>query len=126
MNQYSRGSQSEEGNITVAGGTERMAKALTISPDGEFEAGERAHRVPADFSRRYVLSYRVLTEPLQVTPRLKPLSADQMLETRRYLLWRAAVCLIPTFRGSDPRLLTLSQLDSLHDWIVRHRPALAE
>jgi len=103
-----------------------MATVLTISPEGVFEAGGRPHRIPADFSRRHALSYRMLMEPLEVMPRLKPLSADQMLKTRRYLLWRAAVCLIPTFRGSDPRLLTLSQLDSLHDWIVRHRPALAE
>ena len=101
-----------------------MKTALTISREGVFEAGGEAHRIPADFSRRYVLSYRVLIEPLQVIPRLKPLSAEQMVKTRRYLLWRAAVCVIPTFSAIDPRLLSLSQLDSLHDWIARYRPAL--
>ena len=101
-----------------------MKAALRISPDGVFEVGGLAHRIPTDFSRRYVLSYRVLIEPLQIIPRLKPLSAEQMVETRRYLLWRAAVCLIPTFSATDPRLLSLSQLDSLHDWIARHRPVL--
>lgn len=102
-----------------------MAPALTITSEGVFEAGGEAHRIPSDFSRRCVLSYRVLTEPLEVTPHLKPLSAERMRKTRRYLLWRAAGCLIPTFRGSDPRQLSLSQLSSLHDWIARHRPGVA-
>jgi hypothetical protein len=101
-----------------------MHTALSISSEGVFEAGGRAHRIPLDFSRRCVLSYRVLTEPLQVVPRLKPLSPEQTVKTRRYLLWRAAVCVIPTFQETDPGLLSLSQLDSLHDWIVRHRPVL--
>lgn len=106
-------------------GTRVVATVLRITPDGVFEAGGQAHRIPTGFSRRCVLSYRVLTEPLEVTPRLKPLSAERMMRTRRYLLWRAAVCLIPTFRGSDPKLLSLSQLASLHNWIARHRPGLA-
>jgi len=103
-----------------------MATALTISPEGVFEVGGRPHRIPTVFPRKHALSYRVLTEPLEVMPRLKPLSEAQMLRTRRYLLWRAAVCLIPSFRGTDPELLTLRQLDSLHHWIVDHRPALEE
>ena len=118
--QYSRGARSLEGNNDGIAGTGVMRTVLNISPEGVFEAGGRPHRIPTEFSPRYVLSYRVLTEPLQVIPRLKPLSANQMLKTRRNLLWRAAECLIPTFRGTDPRLMTLSQLDSLHDWIVRH------
>ena len=101
-----------------------MVPALNITREGVFEAGGEAHRIPTGFSRRCVLSYRVLTEPLEVTPHLKPLSAERMQKTRRYLLWRAAVCLIPTFRGSDPSQLSLSQLSSLHDWIARHRPEL--
>jgi len=103
-----------------------MATALTISPEGVFEVRGRPYRIPTDFSRRHALSYRVLTEPLEVIPRLKSLSDDQMLKTRRYLLWRAAVCLIPSFRGTDPEMLTLRQLDSLHDWILLHRPVLEE
>jgi hypothetical protein len=102
-----------------------MAATLTISPEGVFEAGGEVHRIPSGFSRRCVLSYRVLTEPLQVTPRLKPVNAERMTRTRTYLLWRAAVCLIPTFREVDPGLLSLPQLASLHDWIALNRPELA-
>lgn len=101
-----------------------MNTTLSISPEGVFEAGGTIHRIPADLSRRCVLSYRVLTEPLQVIPRLKPPDSDQLIKTRRYLLWRAAVCLIPSFGATDPAVLTLPQLHILHDWIARHRVSL--
>ena len=103
-----------------------MNTKLDITSEGVFEAGGAMHRIPADVSRRCVLSYRVLTEPLQVIPRLKPIDSDQWIKTRRYLLWRAAVCLIPSFRATDPSLLTLSQLDTLHEWIACHRSVLTE
>lgn len=108
------------------GYTRDMGKPLTISSDGVFELGSRAFRIPERFSRRHVLSYRVLVEPMEFTPHLKPLSAERRIQTRKYLSWRAAACLIPHFREMDPRSVSLAQLERLHDWIVRHRPGLLE
>ena len=105
---------------------ENMGQPLRISPDGVFELGSRAFRIPERFARRHVLSYRVLVEPMEFTPHLKPLSVEQRIQTRKYLSWRAAACLIPHFREMDPKLVSLAQLDRLHDWIVRHRPGLLE
>jgi hypothetical protein len=101
-----------------------MVKPLTISPDGVFELGSRAFRIPDRFPRRHVLSYRVLIEPLQLIPRLKPLSVEQLIITRKYLSWRAAACLIPQFRETDPKSLSQAQLDRLHNWIALNRPQL--
>jgi hypothetical protein len=101
-----------------------MIQRIAINRDGVFELDGRAYRIPWGFSRRRVLSYRVLTEPLQVIPRLKPLTAEQRIITRKYLLWRAAACLIPEFRETDPKSLSLADLDRLHEWIARHRPEL--
>ncbi|MFQ5888634.1 MAG: hypothetical protein ACE5JR_01140 [Gemmatimonadota bacterium] len=97
---------------------------ITISRDGAFELGGRAYRIPKRFSRRDVLSYRTLIRPMQDVPRLKPLTAERQIMTRKYLLWRAAACVIPSFRETDPNSLSQTQLDSLHEWIAKHRPEL--
>jgi hypothetical protein len=97
---------------------------IAINRDGVFKLDDRAYRIPRRFSRRPVLSYRVLTEPLQVNPDLKHLTAEQRIITRKYFLWRAVACLIPEFRETDPKSLSLPDLDRLHEWIARHRPEL--
>jgi hypothetical protein len=101
-----------------------MRQRIAINRDGVFKLDDSAYRIPRRFSRRPVLSYRVLTEPLQVSPRLKALTAEQRIITRKYLLWRAAACLIPEFRETDPKSLSLADLNRLHEWIARHRPQL--
>ena len=101
-----------------------MGQRIAISRDGVFKLDDSAYRMPWTFPRRPVLSYRVLTEPLQNRPGLKPLTAEQRIKTRKYLLWRAAACLIPEFRKTDPKSLSLADLDRLHEWITRHRPEL--
>jgi hypothetical protein len=97
---------------------------IAISRDGVFKLDDRAYRIPWKFSRRPVLSYRALTEPLQVSASLKALTAEQRIISRKYFLWRAVVCLIPEFRETDPKSLSLPDLDRLHEWIARHRPEL--
>jgi hypothetical protein len=101
-----------------------VGQRIAINRDGVFKLDDRAYRIPGTFSRRPVLSYRLLTEPLQASPSLKPLTAEQRIDTRKYLLWRAAACLIPEFRETDPKSLSLADLDHLHEWIARHRPEL--
>ena len=101
-----------------------MGQRIAINRDGVFKLDSRAYRIPSKFSRRPVLSYRVLTEPLQVSPGLKALTAEQRIITRKYLLWRAMACLIPEFRETDPNSMSLAYLDHLHAWIARHRPEL--
>ncbi len=101
-----------------------MGQRIAINRDGVFKLDDRAYRIPWKFSRRPVLSYRVLTEPLQLSPGLKPLTAEQRIITRKYFLWRAVACLIPEFRETDPKSLSLADLDRLHEWIARHRPEL--
>ena len=98
-----------------------MDQRIAINPDGIFKLDDRAYQIPWTFSRRPVQSYRVLTEPLEVSPSLKPLSAEQRINTRKYLLWRAAACLIPEFGETDPKSLSLADLDRLHEWIAQHR-----
>jgi hypothetical protein len=101
-----------------------VGQRIAINRDGVFKLDDRAYRIPWTFSRRAVLSYRLLTEPLQASPRLKPLTAEQRIDTRKYLLWRAAACLIPEFRETDPKSLSLADVDRLHEWMARHRPEL--
>ncbi len=74
-----------------------MGQRIAINRDGVFKLNDRTYRIPWTFSRRPVLSYRLLTEPLQVSPSLKPLTAEQRIDTRKYLLWRAAACRFPSF-----------------------------
>jgi len=101
-----------------------MGQRIAINRDDVFRLDDRAYRIPWKFSRWPVLSYRVLTEPLQVSPGLKALTAEQRIITRKYLLWRAASCLIPEFRETDPKSLSLADLDRLHEWLTRHHPEL--
>ena len=101
-----------------------MGQRIAINRDGVFKLDDRAYRIPWRFSGRPVLSYRVLTEPLQVISGLKPLTAEQQIITRKYFLWRAVACLIPEFREADPTSLSLADLDRLHEWIAQHRPEL--
>ena len=101
-----------------------MGQRIAINRDGVFKLDDRAYRIPWTFSRRAVQSYRLLTEPLQASPRLKQLTAEQRIDTRKYLLWRAAANLIPEFRETDPKSLSLADVDRLHEWIARHRPEL--
>jgi len=101
-----------------------MGQRIAITREGVFKLDDRAYRIPWTFSRQLVQSYRVLTEPLEASPSLKPLTAEQRINTRKYLLWRAAACLIPEFRETDPKSLSLADLDRLHEWITRHHPEL--
>ena len=101
-----------------------MGQRIAINRDGVFKWNDCTYRIPWTFSRRPVQSYRVLTEPLEASPGLKPLTAEQRIDTRKYLLWRAAACLIPEFRETDPKSLSLADLDRLHEWITEHRPEL--
>jgi hypothetical protein len=102
---------------------ERTMERIDINRDGVFKLDNSEYRIPRKFSGRSVLSYRVLTEPLALH-RHKQLTAEQGIITRQYLLWRAAACLIPKFQETDPKSLSMADLDCLHEWIARHHPEL--
>jgi hypothetical protein len=97
---------------------------MDINRDGVFKLDDREYQIPRKFSERSVLSYRVLTEPPPALHRNKQLTAEQGISTRQYLLWRAAACLIPELQHTDPKSLSMADLDCLHEWIARHHPEL--
>jgi hypothetical protein len=102
-----------------------MAETIFISGDGVFEIDGRTYRIPEQFSTREVLSYRTLIAPVPDIPRGTTLTAKQRVVTETYLLRRAAACVIPGFRMSVTESLRLAQLQNIHGWIARHRPALS-
>jgi hypothetical protein len=97
---------------------------IAINRDGVFKLDNSEYRIPRRFSERSVIGYRVLTEPPPAIHRNKQLTAEQGIITRQYLLWRAAACLIPKFQETDPKSLSMADLDCLHEWIARHHPEL--
>ena len=99
---------------------------IAISRNGVFEVDGRAYRIPAHFSSGVGLGYRTLLDPTLENPSGKRLTAEQRIVTRTYLLGRAAACAIPGFRQGVPQSLALRELESIHRWIVRHRPELCE
>lgn len=101
-----------------------MSETISISREGVFELAGRTYRIPAGLPLREVVSYRALIEPSQDLPGVRALNAEQRKEWRRFLLWRAVACVIQSFRETAPKSLSLSELESIHEWIARYRPEL--
>lgn len=101
-----------------------MAGRICISREGVFEIDERSYQIPEHFSTREILSYRTLLEPIRDGPGWKSLTAKGRVAAQKYFLWRAAACVIPSFRASAPEFLSLDDLRSIHRWLARHRPQL--
>ncbi len=101
-----------------------MAERICISREGVFEIDGHSYRIPEDLSTRELLSYRTLLEPIPDGPGWKSLTAKERLAAQKYFLWRAAACVIPSFRASAPQFLSLDDLLGIHRWIARHRPKL--
>ena len=102
-----------------------MAETILISGDGAFEIDGRACRIPERFTTREVFSYRELLVPVPDIPGGTVLTAEQRAVTETFLLRRAAACVIPGFSMSVSESLSPAQLQSIHRWIARHRPALS-
>jgi hypothetical protein len=62
--------------------------------------------------------------PVPDKPRGTTLPAEKRLATETFLYRRAAACVIPEFGTNAPESLSRDELFSIHQWIVRHRPAL--
>ena len=103
-----------------------MARRLAISPEGTFEVEGHAYLIPREFSPREVYSYRRLMEPIPDIPGGTSLNAEQRKQQRAYFLRRAAACIIPGLQVKSLEGLPLGQLQTMHEWIVAHRPDLSE
>lgn len=99
-------------------------RRLQIDRDGVFELLGSAYRIPRQFSLRQKLAYRSLVAPIPQVRGERELTPERRLATRRYLLWRAAACVIPEFRAGVPEQLSLTDLEAIHRWIARYRPGL--
>ena len=102
-----------------------MSEAIFITVDGVFEIDDFAYRIPEKFSTREVLGYRSLRTPMPDNPRGTTLPPEQRMATEAFMSRRAAACVIPGFRMNAPESLSRAQLESIHQWIGQHRPALS-
>lgn len=103
-----------------------MATGLRIDPDGSFELNGNPYHVPEQFSSREVYSYQRLLEPIPEIPGGTTLDDQQLARQRAFLLRRAAACVIPGLQVKSLEALPMPILQSLHRWIARNRPVLAE
>lgn len=103
-----------------------MARRFAIASDGTFELDGHAYLVPVEFSAREVYSYRRLMEPIPDIPGGTSLNPEQRAQQRAYFLRRAAACIIPGLQVKSLEGLPLRQLQTMHQWIVAHRPDLSE
>jgi len=103
-----------------------MARRLAIAHDGAFEIEGHPYLIPDEFSAREVYSYKRLMEPIPDIPGGTSLSAEQRASQRAYFLRRAAACIIPGLQVQSLEALPLGQLQTMHQWIVSHRPDLSE
>lgn len=99
---------------------------LAISTEGSFEVGGHSYLIPSEFSAREVYSYRRLLEPIPDIPGGTTLNEEQRAFQRAYFLRRAAACIIPGLQVKSLEGLPLGQLNTMHEWIVAHRPDLSE
>jgi hypothetical protein len=90
-----------------------------------FEIDDHVYQIPEHFSTTEVLGYRSLLAPVPDNPRGTTMSAELRVETEAVLFRRAAACVIPRFGMNAPESLSRAQLESIHRWIDRHRPALS-
>ena len=103
-----------------------MARGLAIASDGSFEIEGSPYSIPSEFSAREVYSYRRLLEPIPDIPGGTHLDAEQRAHQRAYFLRRAAACIIPGLQIKSLEGLPLGQLQTMHQWIVAHRPDLSK
>ncbi|MDX1395438.1 MAG: hypothetical protein R3195_13700 [Gemmatimonadota bacterium] len=103
-----------------------MARRLAIASDGSFEIEGHPYAIPDEFSQREVYSYKRLMEPIPDIPGGTSLSAEQRAQQRAYFLRRAAACIIPGLQVQSLEAMPLGQLQTMHQWIVAHRPDLSE
>ena len=103
-----------------------MARRMAIGSDGSFELEGRSYLIPREFSAREVYSYRRLMEPIPDIPGGTSLDSNQRAVQRAYFLRRAAACIIPGLQVKSLEGLPLGQLQTMHEWIVAHRPDLSE
>ena len=103
-----------------------MARRVAIAHDGSFEIEGHPYSIPQEFSAREVYSYKRLMEPIPDIPGGTSLNAEQRAQQRAYFLRRAAACIIPGLQVKSLEGLPLGQLQTMHQWIVAHRPDLSE
>lgn len=103
-----------------------MAPPLAIASDGTFEIEGHSYLIPREFSAREVYSYWRLIEPIPDIPGGTTLNSEQRAQQRAYFLRRAAACIIPGLQVKSLEGLPLGQLQTMHEWIVAHRPDLSE
>jgi hypothetical protein len=103
-----------------------MARRVAIALDGSFEIEGNPYTIPREFSAREVYSYKRLMEPIPDIPGGTSLNAEQRAQQRAYFLRRAAACIIPGLQVKSLEGLPLGQLQTMHQWIVAHRPDLSE
>jgi hypothetical protein len=103
-----------------------MARGLAIATDGSFEIDGHAYLIPPEFSAREIYSYRRLMEPIPDVPGGTSLDSEQRATQRAYFLRRAAACIIPGLQVKSLEGMPLGQLQTMHEWIVAHRPDLSE
>ncbi|MFV1987229.1 MAG: hypothetical protein ACC682_08095 [Gemmatimonadota bacterium] len=103
-----------------------MARRLAIAHDGSFQIEGNPYLIPVEFSAREVYSYKRLMEPIPDIPGGTSLNPEQRAVQRAYFLRRAAACIIPGLQIQSLEALPLGQLQTMHQWIVAHRPDLSE
>lgn len=102
-----------------------MASSFRITADGRFDLDGQRYRIPVEFSRREIFSYRRLLEPIPDIPGGTSLSEAQRDRQRAFLLRRAVACIVPGLQMRALRELSDRKVQAIHRWVREHRPSLA-